>query len=196
MGNREQPFLQHRTVNQSAELDDVQSQPVCQRNEFHAHNECTFWNEFLSGISVAVSEKSSTGKTDEKNNDRTAVSQTPVSVHPEFLEMHKQANRLLSAIKSRLNEFDKLLAEAEHHWVYEDGLYRFYYQSYKLYDTLPDVTLKILDTLQSLLPGRKMNDWFTHIEGTTETSHASEGDLMRETRPIVEGVLTLTSCSG
>lgn len=96
--------------------------------------------------------------------------------------------RLLQNIKARLPELEKLLAEAEDHWGLEDGIYRFYHQSFKVYH-LQSFTEAISKELQELLPDRPLNDSFAEIveEGTgTEFEMSHNENWLRHTRPIVE----------
>jgi hypothetical protein len=60
-------------------------------------------------------------------------------------------NQLLANIKSHLPELVTLLNEMNSHWCYEDPIYRFYYQSFKVYG-LQDETKKIVEALKSLAP--------------------------------------------
>ena len=43
-------------------------------------------------------------------------------------------NQLLANIKSQLPELVTLLNEMNSHWCYEDPIYRFYHQSFKVYN--------------------------------------------------------------
>ena len=82
----------------------------------------------------------------------------------------------------------RLLGECEGHWVYEDRVYRFYHQSFKVYD-LQQKTQQIVECLQTLAPGFSMNAWFLHIvqEGTSKRfSLAANRRWLVETRPILE----------
>src|SRR6516165_3070797 len=48
--------------------------------------------------------------------------------------MHQERmNALLARIKQRLPELEELLSEIENHWGEEDGVYRFYHQSFKVF---------------------------------------------------------------
>lgn len=97
--------------------------------------------------------------------------------------------RLLANLKVALPELEKLLAEVEDHWGIEDGVYRFYHQSFKVYGDLQPLTLRMVAGLQALLPDRPMNDWFRQIvaEGTGKTFEPSHNeDWLRHSRPIAE----------
>src|SRR3954467_15671193 len=74
---------------------------------------------------------------------------------------------LLAAIKHHKPELEKLLAWASDHWPYEEGIYRFYHQSFKVFP-LQSGTDSMVEVLRSLLPGRSLNHWFSQIiaEGT------------------------------
>ena len=99
-----------------------------------------------------------------------------------------QADVLLRNLKQRLPKLEELLAKVEGHWVMEDGFYRFYHQSFKVYH-LQNATLEICPALQELLPGHPMNRWFLEIVGQGtghEFEMAYNSDWLRHTRPIVE----------
>src|SRR5690349_6626275 len=74
---------------------------------------------------------------------------------------------LLSAIKAALPRLKKLLKECSDHWGYEDAIYRFYHQSFKVH-WAQDSTKIIVEALKALSP-RPINEWFAKIvaEGTT-----------------------------
>jgi hypothetical protein len=85
-------------------------------------------------------------------------------------------------------ELEVLLERSSSHWTYEDGVYRFYHQSFKVYG-LQQTTLAITSALQALAPDRKLNDWFTAISraGTGKVFKLDDnGDWLNVTRPIVE----------
>jgi hypothetical protein len=60
-------------------------------------------------------------------------------------------NELLANIKSGLPALETLLQEMNSHWFYEDPIYRFYHQSFKVY-YLQDETQRIVDALKSIAP--------------------------------------------
>jgi hypothetical protein len=119
----------------------------------------------------------------------------------EFAEVRQQARwlyehgdeyrtRLLQNIKQRLPQLDELLVKAEHSFEMEDGVYRFYHQSFKVYG-LQKLTEQICKALQELLPDRPMNKWFAEIiaQGTGRQFELSHNeDWLRNTRPILEAV--------
>jgi hypothetical protein len=47
---------------------------------------------------------------------------------------------LLRRIKANLPALEEWLSEAEDHWGEEDGVYRFYHQSWKVFDRLQPLT--------------------------------------------------------
>jgi hypothetical protein len=76
-------------------------------------------------------------------------------------------------------------------WIYADGIYRFYHQSFKVLD-LQDVTREIVDLLQALLPGKPLNTCFTQIisEGTGKDWEPSMNSRwLLEMRPVIEAFL-------
>ena len=56
---------------------------------------------------------------------------------------------LFSSLKSSLPELEKLLEECSGDWGYEDPVYRFYHQSFKVY-ALGHATKRIVSALQAL----------------------------------------------
>ena len=71
---------------------------------------------------------------------------------------------------------------------YEDPVYRFYHQSFKVY-YLQQSTEKIVGTLQSLAPHLALNAWFMQIvrEGTgKEFTRSDNARWIEVTRPVVE----------
>ncbi len=120
--------------------------------------------------------------------------QTPNSKSEElkasvWLREHREnANNLLHNIKQHLLKLEELLAQVEGHWGIEDGFYRFYHQSFKVYH-LQRATAEICKALQDLWPDRSMNRWFCEIvaQGTGREFEMSRNqDWLRHTRPIVE----------
>jgi hypothetical protein len=73
-----------------------------------------------------------------------------------------EIQRLFANLKAALPALKQLLAENTSHWGYEDPIYRFYHQSFKVYQ-LQGATLNIVAALQSLAPERELNDWFRAI---------------------------------
>jgi hypothetical protein len=113
-----------------------------------------------------------------------SVSENPTE--PDCLREHREnTDKLLRNIKQQLPKLEEMLAHVEGHWCMEDGLYRFYRQSFKVYH-VQQLTEGIG---QALFPERPMNRWFTEIvaQGTAKAFEMSHNqDWLRQTRPIVE----------
>src|SRR5207253_11367878 len=95
---------------------------------------------------------------------------------------------LFSKLVTTLPELEALLDKCSSHWVYEDGIYRFYHQSFKVYSLQCD-TLSIVQKLQTLAPDRELNPWFMQIiaDGTRKIFSPEHNKIWAETtRPIVE----------
>jgi hypothetical protein len=95
---------------------------------------------------------------------------------------------LFSSLKSALPELQKLLDEVSGDWGYEDPIYRFYHQSFKVY-ALGHATKRIVSALQALAPEQQLNEWFVRIvtEGTDKTfEHEHNARWLEVTRPMVE----------
>ena len=96
--------------------------------------------------------------------------------------------RLLANIRMRRQELQGLFIDCSDHWRFEDPVYRFYHQSFKVY-VLQDQTRTIVRTLQSLAPDRPLNPWFVEIvdAGTGKRFEPEDNaEWTRVTRPIVE----------
>ena len=106
-------------------------------------------------------------------------------------ERIKRSIVLLANLKANLDELSKLLEEVSvGHWTYEDGIYRFWHQSFKVF-SLQATTERICAALEHLAPpGCKINPWFRQIvaEGTGKTfDWWKDNDRWLEvTRPILE----------
>jgi hypothetical protein len=96
--------------------------------------------------------------------------------------------QLRDNLQSKAAELSELFESTNSHWGYEDPIYRFYHQSFKVF-YLQEQTNQIVKLLQSLLPDAKLNEWFMQIvkEGTgNEFSMDDNSRWTTATRPIVE----------
>lgn len=95
---------------------------------------------------------------------------------------------LLANLKAALPALEELLTEVTGHWTYEDLVYRYYHNSFKVY-WLQEVTLKIVAALKALMPERELNKAFLQIlaDGTGKKFEMEHNQRWPEvTRPIVE----------
>src|SRR5438093_1059244 len=95
---------------------------------------------------------------------------------------------LLENLHSRHAELATLFDECSSHWGFEDPVYRFYHQSYKVY-ALQETTVRIVRVLESLAPDRPFNAWFRMIveQGTGKSfKPADNAHWPTVTRPILE----------
>jgi hypothetical protein len=86
------------------------------------------------------------------------------------------------------SDLEKLLSQCNDHWGYEDPVYHFYHQSFKVY-SLQESTRSIVDKLQALVPERPLNPWFVQIveSGTGKRFQSEDNSRWLEvTRPILE----------
>jgi len=96
--------------------------------------------------------------------------------------------RLLAELKLRRERLSRLLTSCSDPAGYEDPVYRFYHQSFKVYG-LQSQTKSIVRELNALLPGQPLNLWFLEIlgHGTSREFHlADNAHWTTATRPIVE----------
>jgi hypothetical protein len=95
---------------------------------------------------------------------------------------------LLTSLKSNLPQMKELLSEINKEYRYEDYIYRFYHQSFKVY-RLQDLTMSITKLLIQVAPDINLNPWFLQIfnEGTCKEFKLEHNKHWpEETRPIVE----------
>ena len=104
------------------------------------------------------------------------------------LDDRPEVATLFKTLKSKLPELQELLQQCSSHWGYEDLIYRFYHQSFKVY-LLQESTLRIVNKLRALSPDRELNEWFELIvaEGTGKTFAMEDNqNWLGVTRPILE----------
>ena len=74
--------------------------------------------------------------------------------------------------------------------LYEDTVYRFYHQSFKVYFSAQGATVQMVEALRQISPtGRALNPWFEEIvaAGTGRTFHIDDNRRWLEvTRPMLE----------
>jgi hypothetical protein len=95
---------------------------------------------------------------------------------------------LVERLRARRAELVTLLHESSGHWSFEDPVYRFYHQSFKVF-ALQAQTLSIVRELRALVPERPLNAWFVQIvgEGTGRTFTLENNEAwLSATRPILE----------
>ena len=101
----------------------------------------------------------------------------------EALEVSLRTN-----LPTKATEIAALMESTNDHFWYEDRVYRFYHQSFKVYD-LQFQTKQIVELLKSLLPDVPLNDWFTEIvrQGTGKQFTFDDNRRWLETtRPILK----------
>ncbi len=109
-------------------------------------------------------------------------------IHQEYIQRDQ---RLFDTIKRHLPELLHLNEEVK--YAYEDGMYRFYHQSYKVYD-LQGLTTLMVELFQQIAQeiGRELNPWFAEIvtEGTGITFEPEHNmHWLAHTRSIVGSFL-------
>src|SRR6266480_7736147 len=108
----------------------------------------------------------------------------------EHLQKRLQNDQLLlDSIKAKLAELEELLVQVQ--YLYEDGIYRFYHHSFKVYQ-LQDLTSSAVEIFKSIPTDGRLCDWFEQIVAagtgaTWEIDHNQQ--WLQHTRPIVEAFL-------
>lgn len=110
---------------------------------------------------------------------------------PRLVDQDKNIQALLSSLKGNLPELEKLYASMNQHWTYEDGIYRYYHHSFKVFYNVQPLTIEIVEALKALAPGRELNPMFMRIveEGTGKEFSKDFNEFERwqkGCRPIVE----------
>ena len=128
--------------------------------------------------------------TDEQHNSSEEWLERLAAQNKEIVALNE---RLLANIKTKLPELETLWDEMNSHWGYEDPIYRFYYQSFKVYG-LQDQTRQIVTTLESLAPeGVVLSETFRAIvaagAGGKQFELEHNREWTRHTRPFVEAFL-------
>ena len=97
-------------------------------------------------------------------------------------------SQLIANLRTHRVELEALLDACSNHWGYEDPVYRFYHQSFKVF-ALQHQTLNIVQQLSRLAPGSPMNAQFLDIvaAGTGKTFTLEDNARWAvATRPILE----------
>ncbi len=113
-----------------------------------------------------------------------------VAVEPRAPEVDErpEVEALLRRMKAQVATLGKLLGECSDHWGYEDPIYRFYHQSFKVY-ALQGQTGRIVAALENLRPAHPLDEGFRSIvaDGTGLTFEPEHNRRWLEvTRPVVE----------
>lgn len=104
------------------------------------------------------------------------------------MDERSAVKELLKNLRAQLPVLEELFERCSGSWGYEDPVYRFYHQSFKVYN-LQRQTLEIVAKLQALAPSVPLNEWFMRIvrEGTGKTFTIEDNkNWPAVTRPIVE----------
>ena len=103
-------------------------------------------------------------------------------------ERHALEAALLANVHAQHEALKALLAASSDHWGFEDPVYRFYHQSFKVF-WLQQQTDAIVRRLSGLLPDCPLHPWFLEIvrQGTGKEFATSDNNRWTlVTRPIVE----------
>ncbi len=101
---------------------------------------------------------------------------------------HLAELRLLENLRSHRGALATLLEECSGHWGFQDPVYRYYHQSYKVY-WVQERTLRMVGALQQLAPERPLHPGFREIveQGTGKMFTLSDNlTWASTTRPILE----------
>jgi hypothetical protein len=100
------------------------------------------------------------------------------------------ARQLLANLQRDHATLVETLDHVSGHWGYEDLIYRFWHQSFKVYPLVQGATLAMAEALRAVSPnGQPMNDWFEKIieAGTGHTFEPEHNSRWLEvTRPMLE----------
>jgi len=110
-----------------------------------------------------------------------------------FEKIARKNQELLDNIKKELPELKELYKKHSDHWNYEDMVYRFYHQSYKVY-YVQSQTIQIVLKLKELAPeGVVFNNFFDEIleEGAASKKFKDSHNKswLKHTRPMIEAFM-------
>jgi hypothetical protein len=104
-------------------------------------------------------------------------------------ERYRLGDVLIQNIRLQHDRLKALLEKVTGHWDYEDGVYRFYHQSFKVYGG-QHATMEVVEALRSVAPeGIPFCRMFREIleNGTgREFSMEVNDDWVRQTSPILQ----------
>jgi hypothetical protein len=108
------------------------------------------------------------------------------------IDPRPEPNRLFANLKT--HQLELLALQESCRDTGDDGIYRFYHTSFKVYWRLQPLTLKIIEQLRALSPreDKTLNDLFEQIiaSGTGHTFDLSHNQAWAaHTRPIVEAFM-------
>lgn len=101
---------------------------------------------------------------------------------------HVAERQLLENLRTYCQELRVLLDKCSGEWGFDDPIYRFYHQSFKVY-YLQDRTLQIVRALEQLSPERPLHPSFREIieQGTGKVFELADNrNWTPTTRPILE----------
>lgn len=104
------------------------------------------------------------------------------------MDERPETSALLARLHEHRNELVALLEKSSSHWGYEDPVYRFYHQSFKVF-WVQEQTKAIVRSLEALAPDRPLNSWFMDIvrEGTGKDFRPEDNQTwLPTTRPMLE----------
>ena len=103
-------------------------------------------------------------------------------------ERETRERALLANLRAHREDLRTLLDRASDHWGYEDPVYRFYHQSFKVFG-LQETTLAIVRRLHALAPDCQLHPWFLGIvsDGTGHVfAESDNAEWPTMARPVVE----------
>jgi hypothetical protein len=133
------------------------------------------------------SELSGEGLRQPMNEDRSLKKAMALARAPQMHQERMEA--LLARIEQRLPEIEELLAEAEDRRGEEDGVYRFYHRSFKVFG-LQDFVKTAFKLIQEIGGADDPPcEWYCQIvkEGTEHHfNEKTNAEWLQQTRPILE----------
>jgi len=150
-------------------------------------------------------EKSPPDSRQKGRGTRMRPSREPVADSNELLQLLAQTNQeqrlqyqhiLLGAIKANLAKLEQMLARMNDPWCYEDELYRFYHQSFKVY-ALQSCTVEATRLFEEIgkaaeIERFRLNPYYRRIiqEGTGIIFEQDHNRIWSQiTRPILEAFM-------
>ena len=106
------------------------------------------------------------------------------------IERRGLTTKLLANLKTAMPKLEELQQEVVREWCEEDGIYRFYHHSFKVFGRLQPVTCEIFEAFKQLLPDHRINHEFALIINEGLSKHfdmaVTNANWLRECRPVLE----------
>ncbi len=175
------------------EVPDVHGDVVIGTSRDAGDQVCPAWTEFrvrfTNGRVQEVREAPTPDEPARRSNGRREQPQAIPRPEQDEYDLRPEVRELVGNLNASAGALRQLRRECSDHWGYEDPVYRFYHQSFKVY-ARQATTTRIVTALEGLRPGQPLHPWFAHIvrSGTGRTFTPEDNERWLDAvRPVLEG---------